>query len=111
MPFGLCNAPATFEQLMERVLLGIPWSRCVVYLNDRFSPYRYLALPVVSEGSDSSTLRVDQCDSPPSASPVILCGLRPVHQQRQPGHLIDFVLGDGVAEDNWPLRYGLCSDR
>ncbi|CAI5685570.1 unnamed protein product [Oreochromis niloticus] len=34
MPFGLCNAPATFERLMGRVLVNIPRSRCVVYLDD-----------------------------------------------------------------------------
>ena len=34
MPFGLVNAPATFERLMERVLRGIAWSECLVYLND-----------------------------------------------------------------------------
>ena len=34
MPLGLCNAPATFERLMDRVLQGLQWSRCLVYLDD-----------------------------------------------------------------------------
>ena len=37
MPFGLCNAPATFERLMDQVLCGMCWSRCLEYLEDVIS--------------------------------------------------------------------------
>jgi len=38
MPFGLCNAPATFERLMEQVLAGLPLSIALVYLDDILAP-------------------------------------------------------------------------
>jgi hypothetical protein len=34
MQFGLSNAPATLERLMELVLSGLPWSVCLLYLDD-----------------------------------------------------------------------------
>ena len=37
MPFRLCNAPTTFERLIDRVLCGMRWSRCLVYLDDVIS--------------------------------------------------------------------------
>nr|AHN53418.1 pol polyprotein [Nuttalliella namaqua] len=34
MPFGLCNAPATFERMMDTVLRGLRWKVCLCYLDD-----------------------------------------------------------------------------
>jgi hypothetical protein len=34
MPFGLCNAPATFQSYINRALLGYLDVFCVVYLDD-----------------------------------------------------------------------------
>ena len=34
LPFGLCNAPATFSRLMDNVLSGLLWEVCLYYLDD-----------------------------------------------------------------------------
>ena len=37
MPFGLANAPSTFERLMDSVLKNLAWEECLVYLDDIIS--------------------------------------------------------------------------
>lgn len=34
MPFGLSNAPATFQRTMDVILSGLKWNQCLVYLDD-----------------------------------------------------------------------------
>ena len=34
VPFGLCNAPVTFERLMETVLADLKWQICLIYMDD-----------------------------------------------------------------------------
>ena len=38
MPFGLANAPVTFERLMEDVLRGCQWEICLIYMDDVIVP-------------------------------------------------------------------------
>lgn len=32
--FGLCCAPVTFLRLVETMIAGLQWDKCIVYLND-----------------------------------------------------------------------------
>ena len=34
MPFGLCNAPSTFERCMELIMSGLQWKTVLIYLDD-----------------------------------------------------------------------------
>jgi len=34
MPFGLCNAPATFQRYMDSTFAGLKWVSCLIYSDD-----------------------------------------------------------------------------
>lgn len=34
LPFGLSNAPATFQRAMDLILRGLLWEECLVYIDD-----------------------------------------------------------------------------
>jgi len=34
IPFGLMNAPSTFQRMLNGVLRGLTWTTCLVYLDD-----------------------------------------------------------------------------
>ena len=117
MPFGLCNAPATFERLMERVLGGLTWQICLVYLDD---------IIVFSKSFDKHLKSLEQ----------VFCRIKEANLKLSPdkcflfqkrvtflGHIIS---GNGVETDpkkieavkNWPVPrnikevrsfLGLCS--
>ena len=101
MPFGLCNAPATFQRLMDLVLAGIQWSKCLVYLDDiiivgrNFDEHLH-NLATVLHKLKAANLRI-------KPSKCALC-------QKQVTYLGHVVSKDGISADtektlkvaNWP---------
>ena len=86
MPFGLCNAPATFQRLMNTILAG-QWESCLVYLDD---------IIIVGRTFEEHLLnleRVLQC--------LKLAGLKlqPKKCKQQVAFLGHLVSGDGVETD------------
>ena len=34
LPFGLCNAPSTFQRLVDLAFAGLTWKVCLTYIDD-----------------------------------------------------------------------------
>ncbi len=117
MPFGLCNAPATFERLMEQVLAGLPLSVCLVYIDDILVPGRTFQQGICNLREVLTRLRSAKLKLSPKKCVLF---------QREVRYLGHVVSGNGVATDpdkvgaveSWPApssgtdmqRFlGLCS--
>lgn len=90
MPFGPCNALATFERLMERVLVGLPWHILLIFLADVIVHTKSFeevvrCLRLVSEQLWSANLKL-------SPKKYVLF-------QRKFSFLGHVVSGDGVSTD------------
>ena len=117
MPFDLCNAPATFERLMESFLSGLPWTTCLVYLDD---------ILVHAKTFDEEIVRLREVFSRLRAADLKLNPKKCELFRREVVYLGHVVSADGVATDmseieavrTWPIpqnkkelqRFlGLCS--
>ncbi len=90
MPFGLSNAPATFERLMERVLQGLPWTVCLVYLDDVIVHATTLADEFLNLRTVFQRLRLAGLKLNPSKCHLF---------QRSVRYLGHIVSGTGIAAD------------
>ena len=90
MPFGLVNAPATFERLMERVLTGLQWQTCLVYLDD---------IIIYSKGADEHRRRLEEVLGRLSAAGLKLKPAKCQLMRRSVTFLGHVVSSSGVATD------------
>ena len=117
LPFGLCNAPSTFERLMELVLTGLHWKTCLVYLDD---------ILIYAKTFEEHVERLGEVFSRLFAAGLKLKPKKCTLLQKEVVYLGHVVSGSGVATDpektkkirDWPtpsnLKHvrsfiGLCS--
>ena len=108
MRFGLCNAPATFQRLMELVLAGLQWTTCLVYLDDVIVVGRNLEEHLLHLKSVFQRMRESNLKLKPAKCALCL------EKVNFLGHVVS---RDGVATDPAKLHNGLphrprrrCSD-
>jgi hypothetical protein len=95
MPFGLCNAPATFQRLMERVLRGLQWKSLVLYLDD---------VVIFGNSFDQHLERLEQVFQRLRVAGLKLKPKKCAFFQREVAFLGHVVNGEGVHTDPEKVR-------
>jgi len=110
MPFGLCNAPATFQRLMDSVLTGLNFEVCLAYLDD---------IIVFSRDLDTHFQRLEKLFQRLREANLKLKPSKCFILQKQVCFLGFNVSADGVSTDpakvdailNWPTPTNLRQSR
>ena len=90
MPFGLANAPATFQRLMDQVLKRLKWTACLVYLDD---------ILVFGKSFEEHQCRLDLVLTALSKANLILNMKKCLFAANEVKHLGHIVRADGVRPD------------
>lgn len=101
MSFGLCNAVATFQRLMETVLRGLHWKTCLLYIDD---------VIVFANKFDTHIQRLDNVLERIAQAGLKISPKKCHFFQKQVKFLGHIVSEDGVSTDpqkvecvsNWP---------
>lgn len=90
MPFGLCNAPSTFQRCMELVVGGLQWKTLLVYLDD---------VIIFASSTDEMVQRMDEVFTRLGHAGLKLRPDKCSLFQKQVTYRGHIVSGDGIGPD------------
>ncbi len=90
MPFGLCNAPASFQRLMDTVLAPLKWLTCLVYMDD---------IIIFSAGFEEHLVRLRAVLEAIAEAGLILNPVKCLFATESATYLGHRVSGEGVGPD------------
>ena len=95
MPFGLCNAPSTFERAMELLMKGLQWKTLILYLDD---------IIVMAPSFDDHLTRLDEVLSRLSAAGLKLKSSKCSLFRPEVAYLGHIVSENGIKPDPDKIR-------
>lgn len=90
MPFGLCNAPASFQRLMDTILAPFKWITCLVYMDD---------IIIFSVDFDDHLVRLCAILQALSQSGLVLNPSKCIFATTSASYLGHRISGEGVGPD------------